>query len=357
MVKWLLTLSLILLGVGSGFVYYLSENYFEKPLGQGQTNIIFEVHQGESFHSIGRRLEESQLITNARLLNLMARFYNYRGKMRAGEYALNDGLNPKEILEVLSSGKSINYPFTVTEGLNSYEIALLFEKQGYGNKQEFLEACTDVPWLQKILSAAVKSCEGYLYPETYNFEKKTTAHQMIERMVKGFLSNYEQVAHARSLGNWSRHQVLTMASLIEKETGAPEERPLIASVFFNRLRQRMRLQTDPSVQYGVLATTGVYPMNITKRDLLTATPYNTYTQDGLPPGPIANPGKDAIRSVFEPANSEYIYFVSRNDGTHTFTKTYQEHLNAVKEFQLNRKAREGKSWRDLKENRRKTLSH
>jgi UPF0755 protein len=280
-------------------------------------------------------------------LNQLARFYGLRGKIRAGEYALKNDMSPKEVMLVLTSGKSINYPFTVTEGLNSYEIALNFEKQGYGKKEDFLKACADEQILEVLLKTKIGHCEGYLFPETYNFERKTTAKQMVEVMLSAFVKNYEFIAKGRNLGGWSRHQILTFASLIEKETGAANERPMIASVFFNRLQKGMKLQTDPTVQYGILAETGVYPQNITKKDLLTPTPYNTYTKSGLPPGPISNPGREALKAVFEPSQTDYLFFVSRNDGTHIFTTSYEDHQKAVREFQLNPKAREGKSWRNL----------
>lgn len=350
--KWLGLIVLFVVGVAAGFLFTVTEDYYEKPFGEGSVSVVFSVSQGESFGSISRRLEQKKLIHHPKLLSFLARIYGIRGKMRAGEYSLKDNQSPEEILTILSSGRSINYPFTVTEGLNSFEIALMFEKKGYGKKESFLEACADAEALQKVLSEKVKSCEGYLFPDTYSFEKKTTAKQMIEVMMQSFLRNYEMVSSGRTLPQkWTRHQVITFASLIEKETGAPEERPLIASVFYNRLRQNIRLQTDPTVQYGVLFTTGVYPMNITRKDLTTPTPYNTYTNFGLPPGPISNPGMDAIRAVFKPAQSDFIFFVSRNDGTHVFTKTYDEHRKAVQNFQIDPKAREGKSWRNLtKEN-------
>lgn len=346
--KWILLFLLFVCGVTAGFMFSVTEDYYKKPYGEGRVSVVFSVEPGESFASISRRLQKKNLISHPRLLSFLARIYGVRGKMRAGEYALKDNQSPEEILQILSSGRSINYPFTVTEGLNSYEVALNFEKRGYGKKDDFLKACADKQLLTKFLDDSVVHCEGYLFPETYSFEKKTTAAQMIETMIQAFLRNYEIVTKDKEIPlNWSRHKIVTFASLIEKETGAPDERPLIASVFFNRLRQNIKLQTDPTVQYGVLYQTGSYPQNITKKDLTTPTPYNTYTNFGLPPGPISNPGMDAIRAVFKPANSEYLFFVSRNDGTHVFSKTYEEHRKAVQNFQLDPKAREGKSWRDL----------
>jgi UPF0755 protein len=346
--RLLLAFLVVVVGLICGLVFYATEDYYKKPLGKGTTTLIFEVSPGESFSSLSRRLEEQKLIEHPELLNLLARFYGVRGKIRAGEYELKDSLSPKEIMLVISSGKSINYPFTITEGLNSYEIALNFERRGLGKRDEFMRLCSDPLFLESILGTKVQHCEGYLFPETYNFEKRTTPRQLIETMLRAFIRNYNLVAKGRNLGGWSRHQILTFASLIEKETGAAEERPIIASVFYNRLQKGIRLQTDPTVQYGILAETGVYSQNITKKDLLTPTPYNTYTREGLPPGPISNPGRDSLRAVFEPSQTEYYFFVSRNDGTHVFSRTYEEHQLAVRNFQLNPRAREGKSWRDLK---------
>lgn len=335
-------------GVALGFVFYVNETYYKRPFGNGSNQVVFSVASGDSFLGICKRLETKKLIQHPTVLSFVARFYGLRGKVRTGEYALNDGMSPQEILLVLTSGKSIIYPFTITEGMNSFDVANLFEKKGYGNREEFLQACANPSMITELLGEPVNHCEGYLFPDTYNFERKTTAKQMITRMVQSFLRAYEEVAEGRTVGKWNRHQILTFASLIEKETGAADERPLIASVFFNRLQQKIKLQTDPTIQYGILAATGVYPSNITKKDLLTPTPYNTYTNEGLPPGPIANPGKESLRAVFQPTKSEYLFFVSRNDGTHVFSKNYDEHRKAVQSFQVDPRAREGKSWRDLK---------
>jgi UPF0755 protein len=149
---------------------------------------------------------------------------------------------------------------------------------------------------------------------------------------------------------WSVHQILTMASIVEKETGAPWERDLIAGVFMNRFEKKMPMQTDPTVLYAKMLTTGKFERNITRDDLLREHPYNTYTRRGLPPGPIANPGLDAIRAVLKPSQTEYLFFVSRNDGTHVFSRTYSEHQEAVRRFQLDPSARQGRSWRDLTRN-------
>jgi UPF0755 protein len=334
------------IGVAVGFFYFITQDFYNRPLSTSGKQTVFDVEPGENFNSVARKLEERKLIRSADLLILVARLKNLRSKLRVGEYYLNAALSPKDILQVLISGKSILKTFTVSEGLNIFEIALLFEKQGYGKKSEFLEVCYDKDFLRNLLGDDVHSCEGYLYPETYNIEKKTTARKLVELMVNLFIKNYEEISHKNRLEGWGRHQIITLASIIEKETGQGSERPIISSVFHNRLKKNMKLQTDPTVLYGILDQTKSYRENITRRDLATPTRYNTYTNFGLPFGPISSPGRDAILAVFEPAETEFLFFVSKNNGTHVFSKTYAEHEKNVREFQLNAKAREGKSWRD-----------
>ncbi len=202
------------------------------------------------------------------------------------------------------------------------------------------------------------SLEGYLFPETYKVTKFDTPKEIITQMVKRFLSVYEELApdiaqfqQRYPQRKWNRHQIVTFASIVEKETGAAQERPMISSVFHNRLNINMKLQTDPTVIYGQALLSGVVSKNITKQDLLTPTSHNTYTIYGLPPTPISNPGRDSLLAALNPANSKYLYFVSQNDGTHRFSESLEAHNSAVKTFQLNPKAREGKSWRDLKKNK------
>ena len=165
-------------------------------------------------------------------------------------------------------------------------------------------------------------------------------------MTDRFHTVYGEVSEGYA-GSLSRHDIVTLASVIEKETGAPQERGIISSVFHNRLNKGMRLQSDPTIIYGYWVVSGEPLKNIRKKDILNPTPYNTYTIRALPVGPIANPGREAIKAAMFPEQSEHLYFVSKNDGTHIFTSTYKDHQKAVRDFQLNRKAREGKSWRDL----------
>jgi UPF0755 protein len=270
-----------------------------------------------------------------------------------GEYALDRSMTPQEVLGVLVSGKSIQYPITFPEGSNVFEMAAALEAKGLYKAEEFLKAVRDPALIQKLLAIEVSSLEGYLFPETYNVTKFTPMNELIANMVQNFKNAYQTLEAQGSLApvQLARHELVTLASVVEKETGAPEERPLIASVFYNRLQKNMKLQSDPTIIYGIWVETGAYKQNISREDITRATRYNTYTVPRLPFGPIANPGRESLAAVMKPARSEYLYFVSKNDGTHIFTRTYEDHTRAVKDFQLNPAARQGTSWRDLKNKR------
>jgi UPF0755 protein len=323
---------------------------FKKSVSQDKTEIVFEVAPGASLAQISRQLQDRRLIRNAKSFQYYAQFRGQASKFKTGEYSLNQTMTPDEIMAVLVSGKSIARSITVAEGLNIFDIAQIFEKAGIATTDEFYEIVHDKELIQQLLEENLPGLEGYLYPETYLFTKYEDARSIVTQMVKRFLSvwNEDVATQARALG-WTRHQIVTFASIVEKETGAAFERPLVSSVFHNRLQKKMRLQTDPTVLYGLAVQQKKMPNNITKQDLLTPTPYNTYTNFGLPPAPIANPGKEALLATLNPQQSKYLFFVSKNDGTHIFSENLQQHNKAVQQFQLNAKARENKSWRDLKE--------
>lgn len=344
-----LTLSVIalLVAIGGG-VGYMSYTFLNSRPSEISQDVVYEVSPGKGFNSIAQELEQKGLVKNGFLFSLYARAKGARGKLKVGEYLLRTNMLPSEVLEAIISGKSIARSFTVSEGLSIYEIADLYQKQGFGKADEFLSLVRNRQLIKSLLGEEQESLEGYLFPETYMLTKYTDTKTLITNMVKRFLFVYNEVTALAAIQGWTRHQVVTLASIIEKETGAPEERPLISSVFHNRLMKRMRLQTDPTVIYGKAERTGRIEINITRSDLLTPTRYNTYVISGLPPGPIANPGKEALLAAVKPQESQYLFFVSQNDGTHVFSEDYKAHERAVKKFQLDRKAREGKSWRDLK---------
>lgn len=335
------------LALGGG-VAYLAYDFMNSRPGAIAQDVVYEVAPGKGFNSIAQELESKGLVRNALFFSLMARFKGERSKLKVGEYLLRTNMLPQEVLTVITSGKSIARSFTVSEGLSIYEIAELYEKQGFGSASDFLNLVRDSKFIQSLLGRNEESLEGYLFPETYMLTKYTDTKTLVSNMVKRFQIVYNEVMSQGMLQGWTQHQIVTLASIIEKETGAPEERPLISSVFHNRLQKKMRLQTDPTVIYGKAELSGKIEINITRNDLLTPTRYNTYVINGLPPGPIANPGREALLAAVRPEVSDYLFFVSQNDGTHVFSADYKGHQKAVQKFQVDRKAREGKSWRDLK---------
>ncbi len=320
--------------------------------GDAKESLVFQVPRGKTFNAVASELVAQGVVSDAFKFKLLAKLTNRDSKVKTGEYALNKAMSPQEILGILVSGKSIVYPITFPEGSNIFEMASAIERQGIFKAEEFLNMVRDKALIRELLGVDVSSLEGYLFPETYHLTRYTPLRELIAAMVQNFKVAYQKVeASARrdpTLPALPRHQMVTLASMVEKETGAPHERPMIASVFYNRLAKPMRLQSDPTTIYGIWVKTGKYKSNITRQDLLTPTPYNTYTEPKLPFGPIANPGAAALEAAFMPAKSDNFYFVSHNDGTHAFNKTYEEHQRAVREFQLNPAARKGKSWRDLK---------
>jgi UPF0755 protein len=328
-------------------IVYKAGRFLSTRPSNSPDTVIFEVEPRTSFKHIAHTLEEQSLITNAGAFELLARYTGSAGKVRTGEYALRKNMTPREVLQIITSGKSIEYTFTVQEGLNIYEIAEQLEKQGLGKKSEFLSLCKDPAVIKEFLGEEESSLEGYLFPETYHVTRFTGARGLIRIMVARFLDNYKKIETPSDV-KMTRHQIVTLASIVEKETGAPDERPIVSSVFHNRLRLGMKLQTDPTIIYGILSEKGKFGGNITHQDLIRPTLYNTYVIAGLPPGPISNPGLDAMKATVHPAKTEFLFFVSRNDGTHVYSKEYAQHLRAVGKFQLDPKAREGKSWRDLK---------
>lgn len=314
-----------------------------------QEEIFFEVHRKQTPREIVLALEENKLISDSALFHRLGRITRQWKDIKAGEYKLSAKMSPIEIFSVITSGISVALPLTLREGENMYELADNLQNKGLADRTAFLRLCRDKAFMSSLgfSTPLPPSLEGYLFPDTYFFQRTTTPEELIRQMVKNGQSIWgEKEEHrARELG-LTRHQVMTLASMIEKETGAQHERPLISSVFHNRLKKNMRLQSDPTTIYGIWEK---FRGNLRKSDLLTATPYNTYVIPALPVGPIGNPGREAIQAALFPDTSDYLFFVSHNDGTHEFTRSFGEHARAVRKFQLDPKARQGKSWRDLQQ--------
>lgn len=348
MKKLAFVLIVLAFAITTGTAMFMWDHFANKRNGGSHEEVLFEVRQGESFIQVVKELEKAGLIRDAQMFSLFSKIKGEAGKMKVGEYAIQGDMYPSEVLAIINSGKSIGRSLTIPEGMNIYEVSEMWEEEGFGNHDEIMALVKDKVFIRSLLDEDLDSLEGYLFPETYQLTKFTDAKKFLTMMVKKFNAVWTEIAPRAQAMGWTRHQVVTLASIVEKETGAPEERPLISSVFHNRLNKGMMLQTDPTVIYGKAEGLGKMIVSITRADLTTPTRYNTYAIRGLPPGPIANPSKEALLAATQPAKSEYLYFVSKNQGTHTFSKEYKDHIEAVKKFQLDPKAREGKSWRDLK---------
>jgi UPF0755 protein len=265
-----------------------------------------------------------------------------------------------EIVTALTEGKPIEYKFTVVEGENIFQIADNLEAKGLATKQAFLEAVRSPEVLRALPESAgprPASAEGYLFPNTYLFQKVFTPEEIALAMVHHFKEQFRKLeagwptsVAAAELG-LTFHQFVTLASIVEKETGAAAERPQVASVFVNRLRKRMRLQTDPTIIYGLYLEKGSWNGRIGHAGLSSPSAYNTYQHDGLPPGPISNPGLNALEATLHPASTDFLYFVSRGDGTSVFSKDLATHSRAVQRG-LAPGAKDGKSWRNLDPSKR-----
>jgi UPF0755 protein len=293
---------------------------------------VIHIPSGTSFAEIAQTLETRGVVADAVLLKILARWRGSAGRIKAGEYAFDQPAVPDAVLRRLVEGDVIRYRFTVPEGLTLREIAGRLETEGRGRADSFLALARDSDFCRQ-LGIAAPTLEGYLFPETYLMTGDMTELQLIQAMIREFNRRLTpEIETGARRQNLDRHQLVTLASIIQKEAGTRGEMPRIASVFHNRLSKGIPLQADPTVIYGIDGFDG----NLTRKHLITATPYNTYQLRGLPAGPIANPGEDALRAAAFPATSDELYFVSRGDGTHVFAKTLAEHNANVRKYQLNR---------------------
>ncbi len=339
LIKWILFGVLIVVAV----VAWQTNVYYSQALPLNSYRIV-TVTDNDSLREVGAQLLEKEVIGSVDVFVMWARLMGHDKKMKSGEYGIAAGTSLHGLFEILMSGKSLGHRLIVPEGTNLYEVAQRLENIALCKKEDFIKLATNKKLIRDVLGENIDSLEGYLFPDTYFFTKVDGCKVIVKRMVGRFLQKFKKVG---SRPGWTRHQIVTLGAIIEKETGAGFERPQISSVFHNRLKKKMRLQTDPTVIYARLLRTGSYRLSISKADLQADHPYNTYRRGGLPPGPISNPGVEAMRAAINPAQSDYLYFVSKNDGTHVFSKNYKDHSSAVTSFQLDPKARAGKSWRDL----------
>ena len=303
-------------------------------------DVYFTINPSESFSSINARLAKDKLISSPRLFHRLSQWNKVMTKFKSGKYEIKTHSNLLDVYNSLLYGKNVAMYFTIPEGKNMYEIGRMLENRGIVPYKDFIALCKNREFV-KVLGINEVSVEGYLYPDTYDFGPNLTAEFVIKTMVKEFKRKMLEIDISNS--NMSLEEIVTLASMVEKETGDKSERPIIAGVFLNRLKIKMRLQSDPTTIYGMFER---YNGNITRKDLLTPSDYNTYTIKALPIGPIANPGIASINAVLNPADHKFLYFVSQNDGRHIFSENYSQHQSAVVKWQKTAKNREGKSWRN-----------
>jgi UPF0755 protein len=332
--KWLITILGRLLILGALTTFYLWLYYHTPAAREGETQIV-TIPSGMSLTAIATTLEQAQVIRQRWMFVLYVSLLQRGSYLQAGAYALRATMSPAQIGHILRSGKVVHHTLTVPEGLTIRDMASLVAAKGLGNQQTLLDLASDQTFIAS-LGLTVPSLEGYLFPETYHTPHGMRERDLLMLMVRTLQKNYtpEIAAQAQRLG-LSQHEVLTLASLIEKEAQLDEERALIAAVYHNRLRRGMRLQCDPTVIYALGER---FDGNLRKADLEVDSPYNTYRYVGLPPGPIASPGRQSIEAAVAPAPVDYLYFVATgHNGTHQFSRTLLEHNNAVAKYQLNTK--------------------
>jgi UPF0755 protein len=333
---WLLLLYAVFIG---GYEAWNTWNGWMEPKDIAAPSQVINIPSGMKFSQVARLLEDKGLIRSKTGFTILAWAKGVSGRLQAGEYQLSPAQRPDEILDYLVNGRVLKHVVTIPEGFNIYDVAGLIESAGLMPKSRFIEAAKDKTLLGR-LGIDAPSAEGYLFPDTYFFTKDATPQKIIATMVerlKGVWQRDNLQKRTTALGVTMK-DVLTLASMVEKETAMPSERPVIAGVFWNRLKKGMPLQCDPTVYYGILDRSKTDAESdpaarLTKKDLHTQTPYNTYCINGLPQGPIANPGLDAILAVLYPKETDFLYFVSKNDKTHYFSKTLAEHNRAVNKYQ------------------------
>lgn len=335
MFKRILVLLVLLVLLAGGFAAWQAYRFLATPPESPGRDMAVTIPPGSNFDQIAGLLHREGLITDPAGFKLLARYTKQDARLKAGEYLLNTGLTPQRVLDLLVSGQAVLYRLSVPEGLTVHSIAKLVEQAGLGSAESFEKAARDKDLLEKYAITAA-SAEGFLFPETYLLTKKpgNDARYVAEAMLAQFRKNVAKVWPQGAPEGRELFDMVILASIVEKETGQAVERGKIAGVFANRLQKKMLLQTDPTIIYGLGEKFDGNLRRIHLDDPKNL--YNTYQHPGLPPGPICNPGLEALKAAASPEAHDFLYFVSRNDGTHYFSKSLDEHNNAVARFQLRR---------------------
>ncbi len=301
--------------------------------GVAGAGVFVDVEPGDSIPVIANRLAAAGVVAEEWLFRLAVRRSGRDRELQAGEYFFDAPLSPLAVVAKIADGRVHLRPITFPEGLTLPEMASIAQAKGLGSAAAFTAAASRTALISDLDPHAT-DLEGYLFPETYSLPRHATVDDLVAAMVAQFRRVFDDELRRRAAERGlSVRETVTLASIIQRETGAGAEHGLVSAVFNNRLRIGMPLQSDPTVIYA-LERAGVYDGNLTRRNMQVDSPYNTYRYGGLPPGPIAAPGRDVLRAALEPADVTYLYFVSRNDGTHAFANTLREHNRNVREFQV-----------------------
>jgi UPF0755 protein len=321
----------LVLVAAAGFWFYRS---LQQPYrGFTEAEVFVEIPPGASTASMASRLADAGVVPNTVAFRAAVWVRKAGRRLQAGEYRFDRPATPMEVVDRIARGDVFLRSITFREGLTIRQMAALYEEKGFGPADDFVKAASK-PDRIRALDPQAPDLEGYLFPNTYALPRRATAETLVDRMVVEFekVLSPELRAQATARG-LSMRELVTLASIVEKETGAAQERPLVSAVYTNRLRIGMSLQCDPTVIYA-LERAGNYDGNIRRADLSIDSPYNTYRYPGLPPGPIAAPGRASLEAAANPASVPYLYFVSRNDGSHVFASTLDEHTRNVRQFQI-----------------------
>lgn len=315
---------------------YFYYNYLPpKPRVKNLEPQIVEINKGENIFKIAKKLKMKGVIRSELVFIFEAIRTGAYNKIKAGEYAFYPYQNLKEILAFLTQGKVYLRKVTIPEGATVWQIAEILENNKICKKEQFLSLAED-PKITEFFGLPGPTLEGYLYPDTYFFHKDTPPDVVIERMVRNFWEHWGKYKNVAEKKGKSLKWIIILASIVEKEAFDSKEKPIIAGVYWNRLKKGMPLQADPTINYALKDF-----RRLTYKDYYSVkSPYNTYLNDGLPPTPICNPGEDSIKAVLFPAKVPYLYFVAKGDGTHYFSKTYKEHLQAISVFRSEKKDKE-----------------
>ncbi len=315
------------MGAGAGWL----DSQLSRPYrGHRPEEVFVDIPHGSSRWQIAGILREDDVVRN-RLAFTLFSYWHFRRPIQAGEYYFDQPVNTREVFWKMARGHVYVRTILVPEGWTSFEIAEEIQEQGICGREQFLAATHETSLISGI-APQTHSLEGFLFPSTYEFTRHNSCEEVAKRMVENFNAVWDSIkpADLQTLpGGLTPLQIVTLASLVERETPDPEERPLVAGVFYNRLRKRVPLQCDPTVQYA-LALEGQLVKDVKPEDLKVDSPYNTYTHTGLPPGPIANPGEASLRAALAPEVTDYLYFVANDKGGHFFAKTLAEHDRNVK---------------------------